>query len=521
MSLWLLIAIALTQDAHMHPVPPQASQTSNFLLQTSKRPVPLRTGIGSAHDAVSTRSTQAQSFYDQGLAYLHSYVWLEAARSFNQALALDPKLAMAHAGLAIAYTELNAPAAARVALDRAKALAATDHEMRHVAARALQMAGQTAAYRAALDEALKAFPLDEELWLARGQAASDDPSERGQGSVAASIPFYEKARALAPEHFAAHHYLTHAYENTGRIADALAQGETFSKMAPRVPHARHMFGHNLRRAGRINEAIAEFLAADALESDYFKTERIPVEYDWHYQHNLDLLATSYQYVGQMAAAEQRFRTSFAIPSSLVVQEFDKREWPVFLMARGRAKEALEAARVLAGHRSPVVSATGHVEAARALLALGQFKEATDEGNAALRLMRGAEGGGMVATALQAFQGEFFLRTGQQDKARPMLEEVARRVRAAPGPDAWAQALFTLESIARAAREVGDWDLAGWAARQMAEHDPNYAGAHYALALAAQHAGDLRTAGREAAAAAKFWSAADSDLPELKTIRSMM
>ena len=39
--------------------------------------------------------------------------------------------------------------------------------------------------------------------------------------MAASIPFYEKARTLAPQHFAAHHYLTHAYENTGRIAEAL------------------------------------------------------------------------------------------------------------------------------------------------------------------------------------------------------------------------------------------------------------------------------------------------------------
>jgi tetratricopeptide (TPR) repeat protein len=389
-----------------------------------------------------------------------------------------------------------------------------------VAARALQAEGKLVEYRRALDDALKAFPLDDELWLARGQAASDDPAERGQGSVAASIPFYEKARTLAPGHFAAHHYLTHAYENTGRIAEALAEGETFAKMAPKVPHARHMFGHDLRRAGRVQEAIAEFLAADALAAEYFKAEKIPVEYDWHYQHNLDLLATSYQYVGQMTAAEERFRASFAIPSSLVAQEFDKREWPVFLLARGRAAEALDAANVMAGHRSPIVSATGHVEAGRARLALGQFKQAADEGNAALRLMRGTEGAGMVATALEAFQGEFFLRTGQKDKARPMLEGVARKVRAAPGPDAWTQALFTLEAIARAAREVGDWDLAGSAARQMAEHDPNYAGAHYALALVAQHGGDMRTARREAAAAAKLWSNADPNLPELKAIKSL-
>ena len=64
----------------------------------------------------------------------------------------------------------------------------------------------------------------------------------------------------------------------------------------------------------------------------------------------------------------------------------------------------------------------------------------------------------------------------------MLEDVVKKVRAAPGPDAWTQALFTLESIARAAREVGDWDFAAWAAGQMLEHDPDYGGTHYALGL---------------------------------------
>jgi len=472
---------------------------------------------------VTTSSKQAQAFYDQGLAYIHSYVWLEAARSFNQALRIDPKLAMAHVYLTVAYTELNAPAAARDALDRAKALAANAHDRRHVDLRALQMTAEAAprdtarlaAYRTALDEALVKYPLDEELWLSRGQAASPDPAERGQGSVAESVPFYEKALALAPAHFAAHHYLTHAYENSGRFSEALTQGATYAKMAPGVPHARHMHGHDLRRAGRIDEAIAEFSAADALESAYFAAEKVPVEYDWHYQHNLDLLATSYQYVGQMRKAEGLLNRSFAIPSSLVVQEFNKREWPVFLLARGRAQEALAAANVMAAHGSPIVSAAGHVAAAQARLALGQFQAATDEANAALRLMRASpEGAGLVAMPLQALQGEFFLRTGQKEKGRPMLEEVARKARAAPGPDAWAQALFTLEAIARAAREVDDWDLAAWTARQMLEHDSNYGGSHYALALVAEHSGDARTARAERALVEKYWKNADRDLPEL-------
>jgi tetratricopeptide (TPR) repeat protein len=501
---------------HAHPPPAAVS-----LNEVVKRPLPLRAGIGSAHDTVSTTSTRAQAFYDQGLAYLHSFVWLEAARSFNEALRADPKLAMAHLGLTIAYTELNAPAAARTSLERARALgaSASDHDRRHIMARALQADAELnpaapprlLAYRFALDEALRAFPADEELWLLRGLAESPDPADRGQGSVPDSVRFYERALALAPAHFAAHHYLTHAYENSGRIAQALAEGAAYAKMAPAVPHARHMHAHNLRRTGKIAEAIDEFRAADALEAEYLRSESVPVEYDWHYQHNLDLLATSHQYIGQMAAAEALFKKTFAIRSSLVVQEFNKRAWPEFLLARGRAAEALDAAKVLAAHRTPVVSAIGHIEAGRAQLALGQFKAAADESNAALRLMRGApEGAGLAATPLKALQGEFFLRTGKKEQGRPLLEQAAREVRAAPGPDAWTQALFTLESIARAARQVGDWEFAEWAAKQMLEHDAQYAGSHLALALVAEHRGDAKTAAAERALAAKYWSGADRD-----------
>jgi hypothetical protein len=49
------------------------------------RPVTLRTAIGTVHEKVSTSSAEAQAFYDQGLAYLHSFVWIEAIRSFHQA----------------------------------------------------------------------------------------------------------------------------------------------------------------------------------------------------------------------------------------------------------------------------------------------------------------------------------------------------------------------------------------------------------------------------------------------------
>src|SRR5215208_1180128 len=108
-------ALAVLPQAveHSHQVRSTKSEvllTSNFVLEVAQRPVTLRPEVGSAHDAAGTASKPAQAFFDQGLAYLHSYVWLEAARSFNQALRIDPKLALAHVGLTVAYVELNAPA---------------------------------------------------------------------------------------------------------------------------------------------------------------------------------------------------------------------------------------------------------------------------------------------------------------------------------------------------------------------------------------------------------------------------
>ncbi len=494
-----------------------------------ERPVVLQKGIGLAHDGVTSASAEAKAFYDQGLAYLHSYVWIEAARAFHQALRLDPGLAMAHVGLSVAYVELVKPAEAARALEQARALApkVSEHERSHIAVRVAQAdaeanprdATRLAAYRKSVDAALEAFPADAEFWLQRGLAESPDPADRGQGTGAASVRYFERALALVPSHFGAHHYLTHALENAGRLDEALAHGKEYARLAPAIPHARHMYGHDLRRAGRIDEAIVEFEAADRLSREYFDREKVPAAFDWHYHHNLDLLGTSYQYRGEIKKAGQVLKRSFDLETSLVGQAVNKREWPVFLLARGRVEESLAAARTLIAHPHPVVQATGHIEAGYALLATNQYAAAAAESNAALRLLRGgAEGASLAAGSMQGLQGEFFLRTAEREKGRRTLLQAAATWRAAPGPDNWAQALFRIEAMARAARAVGDWELAGLLARQMLEHDPSYAGSHYAMALVADHDGDAALARSEFVLALKGWTHADPDLPELAIAR---
>jgi tetratricopeptide (TPR) repeat protein len=130
------------------------------------------------------------------------------------------------------------------------------------------------------------------------------------------------------------------------------------------------------------------------------------------------------------------------------------------------------------------------------------------------------GGAGLALALLQLAGQPARALLRSDPAagRALLEDVGHRLRALPGPDAWMQALFVLESIARTAREASDWELAERIARQMLEHDPAYAGGHYALGLVAERRGDTAAAQEAFAKAARLWALADDDLPELQRLR---
>ena len=500
-----------------------------------ERALPLRKGVGAVNEKVTTSSTEAQAFYNQGVAYLHSYVWIEAARSFNHALRIDPKLAMAYVGLSRAYSGLEDPKAAREALGKAEALSAgvSEREQRRIAIRAKQLdamadlpnAAKHLAYKKAIDDALAADMNDSELWLLRGNAEESTAAGRGQRGSAASIAFYERVLKVSPDNFAAHHYLIHSYENLNRVQEALKHGAVYARLAFSVPHAHHMYGHDLRRDGRVEEAIAAFRKADELEHAYYKSENILPDYDWHHPHNLDLLSTSYQYMGKVKEAERLMRETIALAVVSDYREFNKKEWPAFLLARGRTAEALEASLVLAKGKYAGARAIGHVYAGHALLALGRTPEAIDELKAAEKDGQELPRLGAMVTMsslepyVEGLRAETYLRSGKMKEGRDILKEVMRKLRAVPGPDAWSQGLFRLEAIARTAREVGDWELAEYAARQMLDHDPAYAGTHYALALVAEHKRDKVAARKAYAAAEKYWRNADADLPELSQVRA--
>ncbi len=483
------------------------------------RPLPLRQGIGVVHEKVTTSSSEAQAFYDQGLAYLNSFVWIEAARSFNQALRLDPDLAMAHLGLSDAYIGLQDVSSARAEFEKAQSVSEniSERERARIAIRAKQIEyledganlQKYFAYRQAITDALRITPRDPWLWILRGFADEGSPLAHGQGGSADTIAFYQTALAFSPDNFAAHHYLAHTLENLALTKETLEQSEAYARLAPAIPHAHHMVGHDLRRLGRTEEAIQEFLKAEQLETAYYESENIPARYDWHHAHNLNLLAMCYQALGQMKAAEAAYREAFALPANVDLAEYNRKSWPQFLLEQDRPQEALAAVQELITSRWPLARFAGHALAGQVLLAMDRPEESKKELSLAERESENIPAA-VIARLPDAatLRAELLLQEKQWNQGNALTKQIEDTIEAVPGPDAWSEALFEFDSIARDARQAGDWDLAESTAQRMIQHDPSYAGGYYDLGLVAEHRGDSANAQQEFATAEKLWGKAD-------------
>ena len=506
-----------------------------------QRPVALREGIGKINDPVTTSSAAAQAFYNQGLAYLHSYVWIEAARSCNQALRSDPKLAMAYICLSRAYSGLEDQAAAQSALEKAQSLAAnlSERERLRVSLRTTQLgaindilnSSKHQAYKAAIDAALTKYPDDSELWLLRGNAEEPTAAGRGQRGLVGAVAYYQCALAVSPANPAAEHYLVHAFESIGHPEEAVKHGEIYARLCPSIPHAQHMYGHDLRILGRSDEAIAQFRKADALELSYYKSEKIQARYDWHRIHNLDLMAESYEFKGQVKQAEELLREFFSLRANDGLWASYQGDWPRFLLSRGRYTEALSAAGQMTRGEFSLQRAMGHLFAGRALVALNRADEAQQELVKAEKESENVPESDpeplmpqprrVLEGQRNILRGEIALRKGNTAEANAQLNEVLSGFIRVKGSGDGVIYLFTMLYIANQARSADDWDLVETAANQMLDFDPSYAGGHYVAAVLAEHRGDSATIRKELTAAERLWEQADPELPEVLDVHNRL
>ena len=69
---------------------------------STKNTVWLDDGLGGIEHPVTTKNTEAQKYFNQGLAYLYAFNHAEGINSFKHAAKLDPEMAMAYWGVSLA-----------------------------------------------------------------------------------------------------------------------------------------------------------------------------------------------------------------------------------------------------------------------------------------------------------------------------------------------------------------------------------------------------------------------------------
>jgi protein-disulfide isomerase len=163
---------------------------------------------------------------------------------------------------------------------------------------------------------------------------------------------------------------------------------------------------------------------------------------------------------------------------------------------------------------------GHTLKGRALLGMNRVDDARQEMSLArdALILTPASDADRLRPYSDTLRAELLLAEKNSAEGVALMKEIEEQLRAAPGPDARSQALFQLDSIARRARETGEWALAELTALAMIEQDPSYAGGYYANGLVAEHQGNPGTANEQFRIAQKLWSEADRELPELLAIQ---
>jgi len=333
---WLLAAVARSETAPFQPQPMKAAGGE----------VPLYRDLGTLAFPVTTKSRQAQAYFNQGLRLSFGFNHAEAQRAFQAAQRLDPQCAACFWGEALILgpninvpmmPEANPPALA--ALEKAVALKdwASARERALIDALQQRYSGDPKADRKALDAAYAdamqkvagRFPADDTIRTLYAESAMDtqpwDYWEPGgvkaKGRGAEIVSSLETVLKRNPMHPGAIHLYIHAVEASARPERALKPAERLGALMPGAGHVVHMPAHIYYRVGQYRRSLDTNIQAVRVDERYFEgSPSDPLYKSAYYPHNIHFVMVSAQMGGDGATAiEAAQKLDAAVPAELARQ----------------------------------------------------------------------------------------------------------------------------------------------------------------------------------------------------------
>lgn len=290
-------------------------------------PEALRTGLGAVHHSVSTKNPLAQKFFDQGLALYYGFNHTASVRSFKRAYELDPSLAMAHWGVALAegpninmdVTPENEKDAFKE-VQQAKALEgnASPEEKALIEALATRYSNEdkpdlaklSSDYSASMGEVHKQYPTDPDAASLYAESIMDlhpwrlwSADGKPTDGTLECIGVLKETLKTNPNHIGANHFLIHAVEASPHPEDALVSAQRLDVLAPNSGHLVHMPSHIYIRTGRYHEGVLANEKALAVDARYLEKAKDAGFYPMYYLHNFDMLRHAANMEGNFAKSQ--------------------------------------------------------------------------------------------------------------------------------------------------------------------------------------------------------------------------
>lgn len=531
---------------HHHGVPSAAA--ANF----SELPSPPKmTGIGTATIKITTKSADAQKWFDQGLNLLHAFWDMEAYRAFREASRIDPEAPMVWWGIynSLAQNPQEMAAERTAALNKAiellsKANDREQHYIRSIKLLAEQGKGRPA-WISELEALISKYPDEVEAQLLLATSLASPPSSylpdgRPRDGKMYGRAILQNLLRTHPNHAAVHHYWIHAAENGPRAAEALESAERLTRLAPNSGHMLHMPGHIYYRLGMYDKAREAFLASLAFDERYMRENKIHPINNWNYTHNLDYLvansaeqgrykeAEKYaRMLGEVAGSDQRLKATglgyllYGGHTALTRLHMRFGKWDEAIASLSELPDASPSAtyrRGILGYLNGMKAVAAN-DAAAAETALAQVRRAAEE-LAAARSPNASDwyaghAGRVLAVHVLDLRGSLASIRGEHSEAERFLNEAVIKER---DLGYWEPPHYTrpvLESLGEAFVRAGKFAEAAAAYEKILITRPNSGFAYFGMARSFNRSGDIAKANDANKKLQVAWQAADKDLPQAK------
>jgi len=434
---------------------------ASFRTSGGADPFPLREDLAGFHRKITTKSEQAQKYFDQGLTLYYGFNHDAAIASFVEAASLDPTCAMAWWGQAIsAGPNINNAsmdsAAARAAWDAVQhavqlAPNASPVEQQLIRALAVRYAwpppqdrkALDAAYSDSMRQAWKIHQDDPDVGALYADAMMNlrpwdlwTPQGDPQPGTPEIVETLEKVMAMVHDHPGATHFYIHTMEASPHPERALPAADRLRTRIPGAGHLVHMPSHIDIRVGHYDDAIRANQRAISVDSNWLSQEGF---YTFYRSHNFHFVTYASMFDGRRALAMQGARDMVQlIPLEVVRQMPDYLDAvlaaPIHVMVRFGMWDSL-----LAEPKPPADlqawTAFWHYGRTVALAALGRTKEAAEE-FAALqkaydavpdsRLIGNNSARTVLEVGLPMAEGELEYKQGNRDHAFELLRIAVQR-----------------------------------------------------------------------------------------------